>query len=266
MSASGATTNYNLSQFISTDIPSWLGDYNGDMLKIDTGINGAKLAADSAALAASAAQNDASTALSNVGTLSTTVGTLSNTVGTAVGNINTINSLIGNGTPTTTDQTIIGAINELHSDQGDLTDLTTTDKTSLVAAINEVAGGGGGGGATVIASVTGDGVTTYTNGFNSMFADLNALSDDELLNTFVINEHGAGVQIYNYNGKTSSGMRYTSASVDISNGSAFETILIDVSASNYITQTINAGGTASATASYGSGAMANGAVWKIVKA
>lgn len=143
MSASGATTNYNLSQFISTDIPSWLGDYNGDMLKIDTGINGAKLAADSAALAASAAQNDASTALSNVGTLSTTVGTLSNTVGTAVGNINTINSLIGNGTPTTTDQTIIGAINELHADQGDLTNLTTTDKTSLVAAINEVAGGGG---------------------------------------------------------------------------------------------------------------------------
>ena len=123
MSASGATTNYNLSQFISTDIPSWLGDYNGDMLKIDTGINGAKLAADSAALVASAAQNDATSALNNVGTLSTTVGTLSNTVGTAVGNINTINSLIGNGTPTTTDQTIIGAINELHADQGDLSDL-----------------------------------------------------------------------------------------------------------------------------------------------
>lgn len=158
MSASGATTNYNLSQFISTDIPSWLGDYNGDMLKIDTGINGAKLAADSAALAASAAQNDASTALSNVGTLSTTVGTLSNTVGTAVGNINTINSLIGNGTPTTTDQTIIGAINELHADQGDLTNLTTTDKTSLVAAINEVAGGGGNSG--VIATITADGVKT----------------------------------------------------------------------------------------------------------
>lgn len=139
MSASGATTNYNLSQFISTDIPSWLGDYNGDMLKIDTGINGAKLAADSAALVASAAQNDATSALNNVGTLSTTVGTLSNTVGTAVGNINTINSLIGNGTPTTTDQTIIGAINELHADQGDLSDLVTTDNTSFVNAINEIA-------------------------------------------------------------------------------------------------------------------------------
>lgn len=181
MSASGATTNYNLSQFISTDIPSWLGDYNGDMLKIDTGINGAKLAADSAALAASAAQNDASTALSNVGTLSTTVGTLSNTVGTAVGNINTINSLIGNGTPTTTDQTIIGAINELHADQGDLTNLTTTDKTSLVAAINEIAGGGGGGSTEeILGSVDNSGGTkTFKQVFDELFTAITGNWDIE---------------------------------------------------------------------------------------
>ena len=142
MGATNATVNYNLSQFIGSDKPAWLQDYNGDMLKIDTAINTAKLAADSASNAAGAAQNDATTALGDIATINGTLSTINTTLGTAVGNINTINSLIGNGTPTTTDQTIIGAINELHANQGDLSNLTTSDQSSLVAAINEVAGGG----------------------------------------------------------------------------------------------------------------------------
>lgn len=36
MTATNHTKNYNLSQFASTDRPTWLGDYNGDMTKIDT--------------------------------------------------------------------------------------------------------------------------------------------------------------------------------------------------------------------------------------
>ena len=35
MTATKHTTNYNLSQFTGTDRPTWLGDYNGDMTKID---------------------------------------------------------------------------------------------------------------------------------------------------------------------------------------------------------------------------------------
>lgn len=35
MTASKHTGNYNLSQFVGTDRPTWLGDYNGDMTKID---------------------------------------------------------------------------------------------------------------------------------------------------------------------------------------------------------------------------------------
>lgn len=35
MTASKHTKNYNLSQFAGTDRPTWLGDYNGDMTKID---------------------------------------------------------------------------------------------------------------------------------------------------------------------------------------------------------------------------------------
>ena len=35
MTATNHTDNYNLSQFVGTDHPTWLGDYNGDMEKID---------------------------------------------------------------------------------------------------------------------------------------------------------------------------------------------------------------------------------------
>lgn len=35
MTATNKTTNYKLSQFVGTDRPTWLGDYNSDMLKID---------------------------------------------------------------------------------------------------------------------------------------------------------------------------------------------------------------------------------------
>lgn len=35
MTATNHTENYNLSQFAGTDRPTWLGDYNGDMSKID---------------------------------------------------------------------------------------------------------------------------------------------------------------------------------------------------------------------------------------
>ena len=35
MTATNHTKNYNLSQFDGTDRPTWLGDYNGDMAKID---------------------------------------------------------------------------------------------------------------------------------------------------------------------------------------------------------------------------------------
>lgn len=35
MTASKHTENYNLSQFAGSDRPTWLGDYNSDMAKID---------------------------------------------------------------------------------------------------------------------------------------------------------------------------------------------------------------------------------------
>lgn len=35
MASTNKTENYDLSQFVGTDRPTWLGDYNSDMTKID---------------------------------------------------------------------------------------------------------------------------------------------------------------------------------------------------------------------------------------
>lgn len=121
MGATNHTTNYSLSQFEPTDKPAWLQDYNGDMSKIDAGINTAQLAADAAQLTANTADGKADSANSAItNTITPAIGTLQTSVTNQGGAINTINALIGNGTPTTTDQTIIGAINEINANLGDV--------------------------------------------------------------------------------------------------------------------------------------------------
>lgn len=55
MAHTNSTSNYDLSQFIGTDKPTFLGDYNGDMQKIDAAIKGAKDTADGASTTANAA-------------------------------------------------------------------------------------------------------------------------------------------------------------------------------------------------------------------
>jgi hypothetical protein len=39
MSATNKTANYNLPEFVGTDKPSWLTDFNGAMTKIDTALH-----------------------------------------------------------------------------------------------------------------------------------------------------------------------------------------------------------------------------------
>ena len=135
MGATNHTANYSLSQFVGSDKPAWLQDYNGDMTKIDTGINAAKIAADSAALDAGAAQSDATAANNAItNTIIPAITSLQTTVGNQGGAINTINSLIGNGTPTTTDQTIIGAINEINAEVSQLDSDLTYSTMSITAA------------------------------------------------------------------------------------------------------------------------------------
>lgn len=62
MASTNKTTNYELSQFLGTDKPAWLSDYNTDMSKIDAGM---KANADGV----TSATGSASTANTNIGTL-----------------------------------------------------------------------------------------------------------------------------------------------------------------------------------------------------
>lgn len=62
MSATNQTPNYDLPQYIGTDVPSYLGDFNSAMLKIDTAIKGVDNKATSTESTAETAQSTAETA------------------------------------------------------------------------------------------------------------------------------------------------------------------------------------------------------------
>lgn len=108
MSATNHTTNYNLPQYVSTDKPTYLVDFNTAMRDIDTAIH-----------------NNAT----NIETNAT--------------NINGVSNIIGDlsNLTTTVKSSVVGAINEVADSTatiGDLQDLDTLDKTSVVNAINSV--------------------------------------------------------------------------------------------------------------------------------
>lgn len=73
MSSTNKTPNYNLSQYIGTDKPTYLGDYNGDMLKIDTQLKANADSVSNAASAAGAAQAVAADASKKVQNLNDSV-------------------------------------------------------------------------------------------------------------------------------------------------------------------------------------------------
>lgn len=73
MSSTNKTTNYKLSQYIATDKPTYLGDYNGDMLKIDTQMKANADSASNAKSAAGAAQAVADKASKDVQALNNSV-------------------------------------------------------------------------------------------------------------------------------------------------------------------------------------------------
>lgn len=116
MSSTNKTTNLELSQFIGSDSPKWLTDYNADMEKIDAGYQTVKAQADATDLIVGGHTSSISSIQSTVTEQGTAISGLRTDVTANSGSINTINSLIGNGEPTTTDKTIIGAINEIQAE------------------------------------------------------------------------------------------------------------------------------------------------------
>ena len=118
MSATNSTSTINLPLFIGTDKPAWLTDWNGAMNVIDGAIATLQTA-ESGTATALASLSQSVTALSGtVEQHTTAIQTVSTATASNTGSINTITSLIGNGEPTTTDKTIIGAINEIYADIG----------------------------------------------------------------------------------------------------------------------------------------------------
>lgn len=127
MGYTNTTSHYSLPQYVATDKPKYLTDFNQTMEAIDTQMYTNAQAAATADGKAVSAKDTADGAVSSIGTLNTQINGdasdpsdrgLAGDVSDNSGAINTINSLIGNGTPTTTDHTIIGAINELHAEIG----------------------------------------------------------------------------------------------------------------------------------------------------
>lgn len=57
MSATNKTTYYDLAMFIGTDTPSWLGDWNDTMTKLDAAVNNVNTKAQSAQSTANSAQS-----------------------------------------------------------------------------------------------------------------------------------------------------------------------------------------------------------------
>lgn len=80
MSSTNKTANYQLSQFVGTDIPSILNDYNGDMRKIDSAIKETSIAGGDNATAIAELQ-------ATTGRLSTEVGGINATVNSVSGRV-----------------------------------------------------------------------------------------------------------------------------------------------------------------------------------
>lgn len=92
MSSTNKTTNYELSQYIGSDKPTYLGDYNSDMLKIDAQMktNADNIAANASAIStastnATQALSDAAAAQSTANSANTLAGTANDTANTALG-------------------------------------------------------------------------------------------------------------------------------------------------------------------------------------
>lgn len=90
MASTNKTTNYELSQFLGSDKPAWLTDYNSDMSKIDAGIN----TAQTTATGADGKADSANTAIGTLANLTTTEKT------NLVGAVNEVNTLAGSANNT----------------------------------------------------------------------------------------------------------------------------------------------------------------------
>lgn len=102
MAHTNTTSNYELSQFVGTDKPTFLGDYNGDMQKIDAAIKGAKDTADGASTTANAASALATSASETATQAATDAASASANATTALNTANGATTTANNASMTAT--------------------------------------------------------------------------------------------------------------------------------------------------------------------
>lgn len=116
MASTNKTSNLELSQFIATDTPTWLVDYNGDMEKIDAGVGRVEELAETASTQAVGAANGLQATNQTVTTLSGQVANVQTQANTTTASVNDINNRLGNTDISGIgDGTITGAINAQNS-------------------------------------------------------------------------------------------------------------------------------------------------------
>ena len=211
-SSTNSTAHYELSQYVGTDKPTYLVDYNQDMSKIDAGIYAADSQATENAASIGTLSNLTTTAKSNlvaaineVNGETSGIGDLSNLTTTEkttlVGAINEVDSeTAGIGTlanlTTTEKTTLVGAINEVNGNVGTLSNLTTTAKSNVVAAVNEVDGNVGD-----ISTLTTSSKSSVVAAVNEVdsFVDYMTLTDFRQLTNPTITQGGGSITQSNFN-------------------------------------------------------------------
>lgn len=186
MSHTNQTPNYHLPQFIGTDKPAWLVDFNQAMSDIDTQMKANETASGTAEADAQSALSGVTALNSQVGGIQTSVTALETqapldeaqietnrqNIATNAQNIVDLDNRMGHTSITGIgDGSATGAIKAVDDKVGDLSDLDTTDKSSVVDAINEIVAGGGGDMSTVrynngYIQYTPDNGTTWVNLIN----------------------------------------------------------------------------------------------------
>ena len=191
MASTNKTTHYELSQYIGSDKPTYMVDYNADMLAIDTGIYNAKSEADTNATSIgtlsnlnTTAKNDLVSAINenqgNITTNTNNIGTNTSNIATNATNIGTLANL------TTTSKTdLVVATNEVNAKIGTLSNLETDVKSTIVNAINEV-----------VEKFNFNDITNYNNDENPYISDNGSVSNGRI--TVATNSDGSIGKIYGF--------------------------------------------------------------------
>lgn len=139
MSSTNKTTNYELSQFLGSDKPAWLTDYNADMNKIDTGIHNAQTTATGAD-----GKADANT--TKIGTLTNLNTTAKTDLVSAINEANT-NAGTAQGTANSASLTATSALGKAetaiaNTELFNLTNIKTINASSFTDVVNFTSMGG----------------------------------------------------------------------------------------------------------------------------